>query len=119
MPRRVLIVDDNADIAALTALLLQESGHEVRTAGDGRSALAEAAAQHPDVVFLDINLPGMDGFELARRLRAQATGPLTLVALSGYVDASTREKARKAGIDAVMEKQGDVDELERQLLEHL
>lgn len=114
--RRVLVVDDNADIANLTALLLESHGCEVATALDGPSALAQAAAVWPDVVFLDLNLPGMDGFEIARRLRAQqGERPLKIVVLSGYVDQGTHDRAAESGVDAVMEKQGEVDALEESL----
>jgi len=114
--RRVLVVDDNADIANLTALLLESHGCEVATALDGRAALEQAARNWPDVVFLDLNLPGMDGFEIARQLRAQqGDRPLKIVVLSGYVDQATHERAAEAGVDAVMEKQGEIDSLEASL----
>lgn len=118
--RRVLVVDDNADIANLTALLLQENGCDVITASDGPSALDAAASFHPEVVFLDINLPGMDGFEVARHLRAsEDQRTMTLVVFSGYVDERAREKAAESGIDDVVEKQGEVDALEQTLLAFL
>lgn len=114
--RRVLVVDDNADIANLTALLLEGYGCDVATALDGPSALEQAAASWPEVVFLDLNLPGMDGFEIARRLRAQqGDRALTIVVLSGYVDQATHDRATEAGVDAVLEKQGEVDALEATL----
>src|SRR5262249_37672636 len=70
-PLKVLVVDDNVDAAQSLALLLRARGHEVEVAHDGASTLALAAAQRPDVIFLDIGLPGgLDGYEVARRLRA-------------------------------------------------
>ena len=82
---RVLVVDDNVDAADALASLLERDGHEVRRAHDGPAALAAAAAFRPDVVVLDIGLPGMDGYEVARRLRRQARpGKPLLVAVTGY-----------------------------------
>lgn len=118
--RRVLVVDDNLDIANLTALLLQDNGCEVEIAVDGPAALASAASFAPEVVFLDINLPGMDGFEVARRLREQHAGEqLTVVLFSGFIDQSARDKAEASGVDAVIEKQGEVDALEQTLVSFL
>src|SRR5205814_10397951 len=82
---RVLVVDDNGDAAASLALLLETWSHDVRTARDGPAALAEANVFRPDVVLLDIGLPGMDGYEVAQHLR----GPTRLtkalvVAVTGY-----------------------------------
>jgi CheY-like chemotaxis protein len=70
-PRRVLVVDDNADTARSLALLLKSERHGVRTAIDGPTTLAVAKKYRPEMVFLDIGLPGMDGYEVARRLRQQ------------------------------------------------
>src|SRR5262249_58987332 len=83
-PRRLLVVDDNVDAAESLAVLLRLAGHEVRVASDGPAALAAAQADPPEMVVLDLGVPGMDGFEVARRLRALAgtTGTL-LVALTG------------------------------------
>ena len=67
----MLVVDDNVDSAEMLAMLLKKSGHEVRTAYTGPAALEVAAAYRPDVVLLDIGLPGLNGFEVARRLRQQ------------------------------------------------
>jgi two-component system CheB/CheR fusion protein len=80
--RRVLVVDDNKDVASSTAMLLRRAGHEVHLAHDGPEALELARFHHPDVVLLDIGLPGMDGYEVARRLRIDSDVPL--VAMSGY-----------------------------------
>lgn len=115
---RVLVVDDNADIASLTALLLQDNGCDVRIAADGPAALEVAAEFDPELAFLDINLPGMNGFEIARRLRArqQPGQRLTLVIVSGFVDDRAREQAAQNGVDAVVEKQGEVEALEQMLM---
>jgi PAS domain S-box-containing protein len=98
--RRILIVDDNADSAEALALALGTTGHEVRLAGDGPSALSAAAEFQPDVVLLDIGLPGMDGYEVARRLRSGSGLPhVFMVALTGYGQEADRERAREAGFD--------------------
>jgi signal transduction histidine kinase/ActR/RegA family two-component response regulator len=98
--RRVLIVDDSVDSADGLAKLLEMSGHDVRTSHDGESGLVAAADFRPDVVLLDIGLPGIDGYETARRLRAlpDLTG-VELVALTGYGREEDRTKAREAGFD--------------------
>jgi PAS domain S-box-containing protein len=98
--RRVLIVDDNRDAAQSLADLLEISGYEVRVEHDGPAALAAAREELPEAVLLDIGLPGMDGYEVARRLREAARGrPLLLVALTGYGQEGDRQRARDAGFD--------------------
>ena len=97
--RRVLLVDDNADGMAMMRLALQNKGHQVQCAPDGKVAVAAAAAFQPDVAVLDIGLPGIDGFELARALRA-ALPRLRLIALTGYGQDSDARAARVAGFDA-------------------
>jgi PAS domain S-box-containing protein len=98
--RRVLIVEDNADAREMLAFLLRRDGHEVRSAEDGAVAIDEAEAFAPDVVLLDIGLPGLDGYAVARALRASAhaSGAL-LVALTGYGQVEDRERAFAAGFD--------------------
>ncbi|MGH9239346.1 MAG: response regulator, partial [Vicinamibacterales bacterium] len=98
-PRRVLLVDDNVDAMAMMRLALQSNGHQVQCAPDGKVAVADAAAFQPDVAVLDIGLPGIDGFELARALRA-ALPQLRLIALTGYGQDSDARAARVAGFDA-------------------
>ena len=98
--RRVLVVDDNADACDAMKFLLEEEGHEVRTAGDGPAALEEARIRPPEVVLLDIGLPGMDGYEVARALRALPGCELaSIVAVSGYGQAEDRAQSRAAGFD--------------------
>ena len=81
----MLVVDDNVDTATSLALLLTESGHDVRTAHDGPTALEAALDYRPDVVLLDIGLPGLDGFEVAKRMRQQPIlQKVVLVAMTGY-----------------------------------
>jgi DNA-binding response OmpR family regulator len=82
---RILLCDDDADTTATCALLLRLDGFEVRTAADGRAALEVARAFLPEAVVLDLALPGMDGYEIARRLKEECAGPAPLViAVSGY-----------------------------------
>jgi PAS domain S-box-containing protein len=107
-PRRVLVVDDNLDAAETLAELLALSGHDVRTAHDGPAALEAAGRFRPEVVLLDIGLPGMDGCEVARRLRGQegATRAL-LAALTGYGQEEDRLRSREAGFDTHLVKPVD------------
>lgn len=99
-PRRILLVDDNVDSARTLACLLDQLGHTVTIAHDGPSAIDAAAACLPDLALLDIGLPGMDGFEVARRLR---DGPehagIQIIALTGYGSEADRRRSREAGFD--------------------
>jgi CheY-like chemotaxis protein len=97
---RVLVIDDNADAADSLAALRRLQGHEVRTAHSGEDGIASAAAFQPNLVLLDLGMPRMDGYEVARRLRAMEGGArLTLVAVSGWGQASDRRQTAVAGID--------------------
>lgn len=110
--RRILVVDDNRDAAETLTLLFELTGHEVTQAYDGPSALDAAAAFHPDVVVLDIGLPGLDGFEVARRLRQRAEmRDCLLIALSGYSDPETLERSRAAGFNQHLVKPVQQDTL--------
>ena len=99
--RRVLVVDDNKDSAESMSMLLELWGHEVVCAYDGRTALETAANYHPQAVFLDIGLPGMDGYEVAARLRdlPEAAGAV-LIAITGYGQDADAQAAADAGFDA-------------------
>jgi CheY-like chemotaxis protein len=98
--RRILIVEDNADVADTTVAMLTMSGHDVRAAHDGPEALGMVEAFAPEIVLLDIGLPMMDGYEVARRLRQlPATRDVLIVALTGYGQASDRQRGREAGFD--------------------
>jgi signal transduction histidine kinase len=97
---RILVVDDNVDGADSLAVLLRLSGHEVSLAHDGPAALDLARAFRPEIVLLDIGLPGMDGFEVARRLRGnEPTRDAILVAVTGYGRDEDRAKSQEAGFD--------------------
>jgi PAS domain S-box-containing protein len=113
---RVLIVEDNAGTAESLRMLLEVFGFEVRAVGDGPAALAAVRAQAPDVMLVDIGLPGMDGYELARRIRADAAANgITLVALTGYGQEEDRRDAIAAGFDHHLVKPVDVEQVRRLL----
>ena len=96
---RVLVVDDNTDVAETIAVLLSHWGHDVKSAADGPTAVEIAAARHPDVILLDIGLPGMSGYEVAEQIRANpALSDTVLVAMTGYGQAEDKQRSRQAGI---------------------
>jgi signal transduction histidine kinase len=110
--RRVLVVDDNLDAAESTAAYLRLEGHEVKTACDGRQALASIQAFDPQVIVLDIGLPGLDGFALAHRLRERGgSRQALLVAVTGYGQREDRQRAVDAGFDYYFIKPTDPREL--------
>jgi CheY-like chemotaxis protein/anti-sigma regulatory factor (Ser/Thr protein kinase) len=109
--RRVLVVDDNADAADLLAELLTAAGHEVVVAYDGEQAIERNAEKPCDVAILDLGLPGIDGFEVAERLRARGDGGPTLVALSGYGLENDRRMTARAGFVRHFVKPVDPDRL--------
>jgi signal transduction histidine kinase/DNA-binding response OmpR family regulator len=114
-PRRVLVVDDNADLSTMTAALLRRIGHEVQVADDGPAALEAAAATQFDVGLIDIGLPGMNGYELAERLQQQASNgerPL-LVAMTGYGQEEDRRRSRAAGFDHHLVKPIEFQQLQQ------
>jgi CheY-like chemotaxis protein len=95
---RVLVVDDNRDAAETLAVLMRLEGHTVAIAFDGATALSEAARSQPQVVLLDIGMPGMNGYEVARELRArEATKSTVIVAITGYGQPEDRARAAEAG----------------------
>jgi signal transduction histidine kinase len=112
--RRVLVVDDNRDSAESLAALLGMLGHEVDQAYDGPAALATARTRFPDLVLLDIGMPGMSGHEVARQIRAEpALLGTTLIALTGYGSAEDRHESRAAGFDGHLVKPIDFEALQR------
>jgi PAS domain S-box-containing protein len=102
--QRVLIVDDNADAADTLEMLLRSLGYETRVVHDGAAALELAPAFRPDVVLLDIGMPGLDGYEVARRLRALHGARLRIVAVTGWGQEADRERSRAAGFDVHLVK---------------
>jgi signal transduction histidine kinase/ActR/RegA family two-component response regulator len=113
--RRILVVDDNVDAAQSLAMLLRLRGHDVQTAFGGSEALLAAKNNEPDLVFLDIGMPVMDGYEVARRLRAQFGSELMIIALTGWGTDQDRQRSREAGFDQHMTKPVDLAALEEAL----
>ncbi len=110
---RVLIVDDHVDATRALRRLLHVMGHQVTVAHDGKSGIELAEQVRPDVILLDIGLPRMDGYSVARHLRTlPAFGATRIIALTGYGASEARENARKAGFDQHLVKPVDADELE-------
>lgn len=110
-------MDDNADAAEALALLLEFSGHDVQVAGDGYEAVRKAEAHRPEVILLDLFMPGIDGYEVCRRLRTRAwAASARIIALTGWGDDENRRRSRDAGFDLHLVKPVDPDELERLLL---
>jgi PAS domain S-box-containing protein len=114
--RRLLLVEDNPDIGETLRDLLELLGHRVELAGDGLRGVQIALATQPDAALVDIGLPGIDGYEVARRLRATEKGKeMVLVALTGYGRPEDRDRALESGFDAHLVKPVDPDELNRLL----
>jgi CheY-like chemotaxis protein len=112
--RRLLIVDDNADSANAMAKILRLGGHDVAVAFDGDEALASARSRCPEAVVLDIGLPGMDGYEVARRLREECSCEKALIiAVTGYGQDQDRAMALEKGFDHHLVKPVDLGELKR------
>ncbi len=115
-PRRVLIVDDNEDAANSLALILELGGHETASVYTAVDALQRAAAFRPEVVLLDIGLPGMDGYEVAQKMRElPGLRDIRLVAVTGYGRSDDRIRARDAGFDDHLTKPVEYAALERTL----
>jgi DNA-binding response OmpR family regulator len=113
VPIRILVVEDRADTADSMAKVLRAYGHEVQIAPDGHRALALAEAMQPDAVLLDIGLPGMSGYEVARTLRAQTKRRILLIAITGYgVNAEERLTSYEVGIDLHLTKPVAMEEVE-------
>ncbi|HEV8062009.1 MAG TPA: response regulator [Gemmataceae bacterium] len=109
---RILLVDDNVDAAESLAIILEINGHEVHLAHDGLTALDAAGVHQPDAVLLDIGLPGLNGYQVAERLRAQPeTKSTLLIAVSGYGQEEDLRTSRRAGFDHHLIKPVNVDEL--------
>jgi len=110
--KMVLVVDDNRDAAETMSLLIESLGYLSRTAADGPSALEAIKVEQPDLVLLDIGLPGFSGVEVARRVRREVPHPPTLVAVTGYGQASDRDASLEAGFYAHLTKPVDAQQLE-------
>lgn len=118
VPRRILVVDDNKDAARSLSLALRRMGHEVRTASDGLEAIAEAEAYRPDVIFMDIGMPRLDGYGATRRIREQPWGcGMLIVALTGWGQEEDKARSREAGCDVHLTKPAELTSLAKLLAE--
>jgi CheY-like chemotaxis protein len=114
--RRILVVDDNRDAAEMMTLLLGTLGAEISVVHDGQAALGALKTYRPSVVLLDLGLPGMDGYEVARRMRAEPEGrAATLIALTGWGQEEDRRRSKEAGIDHHLVKPVDLTALHQLL----
>ena len=115
--RRVLVVDDNVDAAAMLAALIRQLGHEVEIVHDGSAALRAVEGYRPEVILLDIGMPGMNGFEVAQRLRELGRVPrLRIVAVTGWGKPEDRQRSREAGFDMHLIKPVELSEIQQALL---
>src|SRR5512145_2652190 len=105
--RRILIVEDNADAREALRVLLELEGHTVEAADEGGRAIAIARDKDPDIALVDIGLPGVDGYEVARQLRTAPGRRPVLIALTGYGQPEDRQRALDAGFDDVLVKPVD------------
>ena len=110
---RILVVDDNADAAGTLAMLLKMQGHDVRTAADGEEALEQARTGDPDIIFMDLGMPRLDGIEAARRIRAlPQCREVRIVALTGWGQDADRRRTREAGMDHHLTKPVSLEALQ-------
>ena len=115
LARRVVVIDDNHDAANATAMLVEALGGESRVAYDGISGIREVLAYRPEVVLLDIGMPGFDGYETCARIRCELGRGVIVVALTGFGREQDRDKALQSGFDAHLTKPVDPKELARLL----
>lgn len=113
--RTILIIEDNSDIRELLRLKLRQLGHQVAAAEDGRKGLEQLLASPPEVALIDIGLPGINGYEIARHARATLGSKVYLVALTGYGQSEDKEKALAAGFDVHLTKPADFADLQNVL----
>jgi CheY-like chemotaxis protein len=110
----VLVIEDNQDAREMFRMMLELAGHEVLEAGDGLTGLEILKAQRPDVAVIDVGLPGLNGYEIARRFREEPdSDDVTLVALTGYGTPDARERSRQAGFDHHLIKPVNAEALQR------
>jgi CheY-like chemotaxis protein len=117
-PSRVLIVEDNRDSRESLRWLLELWGHEVEVAEDGQRGVAEALRWKPDTAVVDIGLPLLDGYQVARQVRAALRDRVVLIALTGYGKPEDRSRALQAGFDVFLTKPADPQCLQRVLAEN-
>ncbi len=120
MKLRILMIEDNEQNRYLEMYLLKSRGHEVQAADDGPAGLERAAAERPDIILLDIQLPGMDGYAVARALRQMpGLAGVPIVAVTSYAMPGDREKALAAGCSGYLEKPIDPDTFVADIERHL
>ena len=120
MAATVLVVDDNATNLKLVAYLVRANGYDVHTAGDADAALAAIAEHRPQLILMDLQLPGIDGLELTRRLKADpATRDIVIIAVTAYAMKGDQDRARAAGCDDYVTKPIDTRELPGVIAQHL
>jgi two-component system cell cycle response regulator DivK len=120
MTKRILVVEDQEDNRQILRDLLETTGFELVEAGDGVQAVAAVAAQRPDLILMDIQLPLMDGYEAIRRIRADpANGKIPIIAVTSYALGGDEAKARGAGCDAYVPKPYSPRELLAKIREYL
>jgi CheY-like chemotaxis protein len=112
LPRKILLVEDNDDARDMLRQVLAMHGHAVVEAGCGEAAIAQAAQMRPEVAIIDIGLPDIDGYEVARRLKAQSSWRIALIALTGYGQPEDVRRALAAGFDLHLVKPISVDRLD-------
>lgn len=115
--QRVLLIEDNADNRYLARLLLEAEGFEVVEVADGASAVELAAVESFDLVVLDLQLPGLDGFEVARQMRSRSSSDAPIIAVSAFAMSSDRRRAFAAGCVGYIEKPIDAEKFGQQLRE--
>lgn len=120
MAERILIVDDNPTNLKLVTYLMQQHGYDVTTAADADDAIASIAKGVPDLILMDVQLPGVDGLELTRRLKADpVTKPIVIIAVTAYAMKGDQEKALAAGCDDYVTKPIDTRALPQTVAKHL
>lgn len=116
----ILVVDDNPSNSKLARVLLQEEGYDVHIAADAEEALQVLESVSPRLILMDIQLPGMDGLELTRRLKSNdSTRNIVILALTAYAMKGDEDRTKAAGCDGYVSKPVDIDELTRVVADHL
>jgi two-component system cell cycle response regulator DivK len=120
MTKRVLVVEDHEDNRQILRVLLGSAGYQMVEAHDGETALTTAASERPDLILMDIQLPGLDGYEATRRIKADpALSGIPIIAVTSYALSGDEEKARAAGCSAYVTKPYSPLELLKKLREYL
>jgi CheY-like chemotaxis protein len=112
VPRRIVVIEDNADVRELLRMKLRRLGHEVDAVADGLAGVQAIVDHRPDLALVDIGLPGLDGYEVAARVRRSVGQDVVLVAVSGFGQPEDKRKAMDAGFDEHITKPADVTDIE-------